>query len=114
MVEAVKVDQRLFALAVPLISAVEHAAARGAGTEFVERGLARFDHVGIERHAHIIIRAEQDRLLAVHHRDGGRLDLLHHQREGIALAGGQQVLALLDQRVEFGEKIGHGACIRSG
>src|SRR3546814_10342061 len=40
-------------------------------------------------------------------RDGGRENLFHHQIERIGDAGGEQVRALLDQRVEFGEEIGH-------
>ena len=107
VIEAVKFLQGIFAFAVPLIGAVQHAATGGAGAEFVQRLLARRDHVGIEGHAHIIIGAEQDRLLAVHHRHGGRLHLFHHQRKGIALSGGKQRFALLNQRIEFGEKIGH-------
>src|SRR3546814_2594565 len=57
---------------------------------------------------HIIIGAEQDRFAPVADRDGGREHFFHHQAERVGDAGGEQVGALLDQRIEFGEEVGHG------
>jgi hypothetical protein len=94
---------------VPGIGAVEHAAAGGAGAEIVERLLARLDHVRVERHAHVVVGAEQDRLAPVAQRDGGREHLLHHEAERIGDSAGEQVGAHLDQRIEFGKQVGH-AC----
>jgi len=59
----------------------------------------------IEGHAHVIISAEQDRVLALDHRLGGRLHLLHHDREGIGDAAVEQRLALGDQAVELRHQI---------
>ena len=67
--------------------------------------------VRIEGHAHVIVGAEKDRALAVADRDGRAFDLLHHQVERVDDAAFEQGLALLDQRVELGEKVGHaGRC----
>jgi hypothetical protein len=107
MIHGVKFLQRVLALLVPLIGAVEDAAAGGAAAELVERVLARGDDILVEGHAHIIIGAEQDRLAPVADRDSGREHLLHHQAEGIGHAGGEQRRALFDERIEFGEKVGH-------
>jgi hypothetical protein len=108
MVHPVKVLQRLLDRLVADIGAVEDAAAGGARAELVERLLAGGDDVGIERHAHIIVGAEQDRLAAVADRAGRREDLFHHQPERILDAGVEQRLALGDQIVELGEQIGPG------
>jgi len=83
VVHPVKFAQRLLALLMALIGAVENAAAGGAGPEIGERLLARFDHIGIEGHAHVIVSAEQDRLAPVADRAGGGEHLLHHQIERI-------------------------------
>ena len=107
MVHRVEVVERCLAFLVALIGAVEHPAAGGARAELVERLLARRDDVGVERHAHVIIGAEQDRALAVADRDGRDFDPLHDQAERIGQPGRKQRLALLDDRVELGEEIVH-------
>ena len=73
------------------IGAVEDAAAGGARAEVVERLLARGDDVGVERHAHVIVGAEQDRALAVADGDGRAFDLLHDQVERVGEAGFENV-----------------------
>src|SRR3546814_1810391 len=65
MAGAVEFLQRLFALLVALIGAVEDAAAGRARSKLVQRLLAGRDHIGIEGHPHVIVGAEQDRLLAL-------------------------------------------------
>src|SRR3546814_3874922 len=91
------------------VSSSDLAAAGGARTEFVERRFARRDDIGVERHAHVIISAEQERRLARDDRFGRRIDLFHDERKRIAHAGIEQRLALGDERVEFGQEIGHFA-----
>src|SRR3546814_7204674 len=61
MIHAVKVLERVLTFPMALISAVENAAARRSRSEMVERILASLDHIGIERHAHVIVGSEQDR-----------------------------------------------------
>jgi hypothetical protein len=67
------------------------------------------DHVGIEGHAHIIIGAEQDRALPLIIASVGESTFSMTMREGIAHAGGEQRLALGDQRVELrkGRSVDH-------
>ena len=80
-----------------------------AGTvERVERGVAGGDHVGVERHAHIVVRAKQDRVLAADHRLGRALHFVHHDRERIAHAGRQQRVAFGDEAVELRHEIAFG------
>ena len=81
--------------------AIQTAAAVGATAKFIKRRLARRNHIGIKRHPHIIIGAEQDRLLALDHGLGGRRHLIHHNLEGITHAGIEQRLTLGDQRIEL-------------
>ena len=107
VIHRVEVAQRLLDRAVADVGAVEHAAASGARTELVERLLARCDDVGVEGHAHVIVGAEQDGAPAVTECDGGAFDPLHDEVEGVGDALREQRLALLDQRVELGEEIGH-------
>src|SRR3546814_14568699 len=90
-----------------LISAVENAAARRSRSEMVERILASLDHIGIERHAHVIVGSEQDRFLALYDSEGRRFHLIHDNGEGIAHARREQGFAFGDQWVEFGKKISH-------
>ena len=101
MVHRVELAQRLFHFLVALIRAVEHAAAGGPRTIVVERVLARLDHVRIERHAHVVVGAKQDRIAPVADRAGGGKDLLHHQREWIFHPAGQQALAHGDDVIEL-------------
>ena len=105
VVHAVEFAQRRFAIAVAFVGPVEHAAAGGAAAEIVERLLARRDHVGIESHPHVVVRAQQDGLAPVAHRHRGRDYPLHHQAERIGLAGGEQRFAHRDQRIELGEQV---------
>jgi len=88
--------------------AVEHPAAIGARPERVERVFAGLDDVGVERHPHVIIGAEQDRVLAADHRLGRRLHLVHHDREGVAHAGPDQRLAFGDEAVELRHQVAFG------
>ena len=83
VVHPVEIAQRLLAFFVALIGAVENAAAGGPRSEIGERLLARFEHIGIEGHPHVIVSAEQDRLAPVADRAGGGEHLLHHQIERI-------------------------------
>src|SRR3546814_15614377 len=53
------------------------------------------------------------RLAPVADRDGGREHFFHHQAERVGDPGCEQVRALLDQRVEFGEEVGHIKCPKS-
>src|SRR3546814_3680690 len=73
----------------------------------VERILASLDHIGIERHAHVIVGSEQDRFLALYDSEGRRFHLIHDNGEGIAHARREQGFAFGDQWVEFGKKISH-------
>ena len=107
MVHGVEFLQRLFDIAVVAEGAVENAAAGCPCAKFVKRLLAGFDHVRVERHAHIVIGAKQDGLTAIADGDGWRLYLVHHEREGISHAGGEQIFTLLDQRIKFRKKISH-------
>ncbi len=109
VVHSVEFLERVLALLVALIRAIEHAAAGGPATEFLQRLLARLDHVRIEGHTHVVVGAEQDRLAPVADRAGGREDLFHHQVEGIFHPAGEQAFAHCDQIVELGEKIALGA-----
>ena len=105
MIHGVEVLQRVLAGLVAGIGAVEDAAAGRARAEFVERLLAGGDDVVVERHAQIIVGAEEDRLPAVADRAGGGEDLFHHQPERVPHAGGEQALAHLDQGIELAEEI---------
>src|SRR3546814_311250 len=113
MIHGVKFLERFLALLVAPIGAVEDTAAGGAAAEAVERVLARGDDVVVEGHAHVVIGTEQDRLAPVADRDGGREHFFHHQAERVGDPGCEQVRALLDQRVEFGEEVGHIKCPKS-
>ena len=106
VVHRVEFAQCVFDLAVALIGAVEHAAARSAAAELLERPLARLDHIGIEGHAHIIVGAQQDRLTPVADRLRRREHLFHDQAERVFVARGKQVRPLLDQRIEFRKQVG--------
>ena len=114
MVHCVEVHERLLDRLVAGISAIKDAAARGAGAEFLQRFLACGDHVRIEGHAHVIVGAEQDGAPAAADGDGRALDPLHHQVEGVGEARFEQGLALIDQRVEFGQEVGHGGLCLGG
>src|SRR6476660_5245248 len=107
VVHGVEVLERLLACLVAAIGAVKDAAAGRARAEIVERLLARGDDVGVERHPHVIVRAEQDRPLAVANGDGRAFDLFHHQVERVGKTGREQILPLPDQWVELGEEIAH-------
>src|SRR3546814_4398995 len=104
MIHAVKVLERVLTFPMALISAVENAAARRSRSEMVERILASLDHIGIERHAHVIVGSEQDRFLALYDSEGRRFHLIHDNGEGIAHARREQGFAFGDQWVEFGKK----------
>jgi hypothetical protein len=103
--DAVEVAQRRLGFHMVAEGAVEHAAAVGARSELVERGMAGGDDVRVERHAHVIVRAEQDRVAAGDHRLGRALHLLHHDRERIGDAGIDQRLPLGDQAVELRHQV---------
>src|SRR5687768_8713399 len=107
MVHRVEFAKRVLALSVALVGAVEHPATGRSRAKVVKGLLAGGDDVRIERHAHVIVGAEEDRALAVANRHGGALNPLHYQVEWVRKTGGKQRFALLDQRVELGEKVGH-------
>src|SRR3546814_3962966 len=96
-----------------LISAVENAAARRSRSEMVERILASLDHIGIERHAHVIVGSEQDRFLALYDSEGRRFHPIHDNGEGIAHARREQGFAFGDQWVAFGRSEEHTSALQS-
>ena len=107
MVHVVKFAQRRLDIAVRMESAVQDAAAGGASAKVVKRLLACSDDILVKGHAHIVVGAEQDRLAAVADGDGRRQNLFHHQIERVSQASFEQRAALFNQRIEFGEKVGH-------
>src|SRR6185295_3999565 len=107
MIHGVKVLECLLDCPMAHVGAVEHAAAGRARAELVERLVTRGHNLRIEGHAHIIVGTEQDRALAVADGDGRAFDLLHDQVEWVGVTCGEQVLALLDERIELGKQVGH-------
>ena len=103
MVHSVKFFQRVFAFLVALKCAVQNAAAGRTCAKFVQSLLARGDDIIVKGHAHIIIGAKQDGFLAVHHSNGRRFHLFHHQAERVFYARGQQAFTLRNQGIKFGE-----------
>ena len=109
MVHSVKFLERVLALPVALIGAVQNAAAGRAGAEFFQRLLPCGDDIFVEGHPYVVVGAEQDRLAPVADRAGGRKDLFHHQVERVFHPAGEQALAHLDELVELREQIALGA-----
>src|SRR5918995_2156434 len=106
VIHGVKVLERILDRAMADISSVQNAASGGPRAELVERLLARRDHVRVEGHAHVVVRAEQDRPAAVADGDSRAFDLLHHQVERVGDPARKQAFAKGDQLVELGEEIG--------
>src|SRR3546814_12843532 len=102
MIHAVKVLERVLTFPMALISAVENAAARRSRSEMVERILASLDHIGIERHAHVIVGSEKDRFLSLYDSEGRRFHLINDNDYGNALARRQQGFQFGPQWCGFG------------
>ena len=69
MVHRVKFLERILAVAMQAVGAVEHSAAGRAGAKFFQRFQAGLAHIIVKGHAHVVIRAEENGFLAITNRN---------------------------------------------